>query len=572
MIKDLLYEEIMKDIRIENMEKLLKSFSNLHRLTGTTDCDKAADYIIEQLKSQGIDYELHEFEGYFSNPVKSELTINIDGLVHRIPSKPRSFSLNCPEGICGELIYDNKSRNVRLSRVEEQELFSTFRGKIVLSWNFYEDYVKKIESYGAAGLIHIWPTEEKVIHEETVGPIWGTPTLDNYSLIPNIPVLGIKYEDGIKLIKTIQTQSVAVKICSWVENLVAKTRLPIANIHGKAKDYILVSGHYDSWHEGITDNAVGNAVCLEMANVFYKVSKKLERSIKIAFWPGHSNGRYLGSTWFCDHFWEDLYNNCIAHINIDSPGSQGAVVVLPRTTQLEGKDFTAKLIEEFTGTYPESALDIPRGADQSFWGVDIPFHIMFKYEQTKEKKLYNCPGSGGGWWWHSEYDSLDKVDMDILVRDTKLNIAAVYELACAKRLPADFDFYLSKQMEIIEVIDKHSDKEFDFKPILSSISVLREKVLEIIQGLSDDDKFNLVVKRVGGRLNRLMYSSGSEYDFDSTFPAKPFPGLQKVVEMYRGNTSKEQFLFALTGFVRQRNRIINEINEMIKELNFINTK
>jgi aminopeptidase YwaD len=176
MIKGLLYEEIMKDIQIENMEKLLNSFSNLHRLTGTVDCSIAADYIVEQLKLQGIDYELHEFEGYFSNPVKSELTINIGGSIQSISSKPRSFSLNCPDGITGELIYDNKSKNVCLGRVEEQELYSTFRGKIVLSWNFYEDYAKKIESYGAAGVIHIWPTEEKVIHEETVGPIWGTPT------------------------------------------------------------------------------------------------------------------------------------------------------------------------------------------------------------------------------------------------------------------------------------------------------------------------------------------------------------------------------------------------------------
>lgn len=556
----------MNNIKIENMEKLINKFSNLHRLTGTADCNKAASYIAEQLEAYGVEFELHEFQGYFSNPIKSELVVFKGESVENIPSKPRSFSLNCPSGITGELVYDSSSKCTSLSKIREQQLYSTFRGKIVLSWNFYEDYVKKIESFGAAGLIHIWSSDENVIHEETVGPIWGTPTQDNSNWIPRLPVIGIKKEDGLNLLQSIQDEYVRVTINSWVENKVGKTSLPIGCIAGRKKEYILVSGHYDSWYEGVTDNAVGNAVCLEMANVFSKISKKMERSIKIAFWPGHSNGRYLGSTWYCDNYWKDLYDNCVAHINIDSPGSKGGTMVLPRTTQLEGKNFTAELIKEFVGVYPDSLLDIPRGADQSFWGVDIPFHIMFKYEPSKEKKLYNCPGSGGGWWWHSEYDSLDKVDKDILIRDAKLNTATVYRLACAKRLPVDFYNYFDKQKEIIENLNNNSDAAFDFQPILNALASLREKVHVVMVKLSDDDKFNLLIKTVGGRLNRLMYSSGSEYEFDNTFPSKPFPGLQKVMNIYKDNTPEAQFIFDLTGFIRQRNRIINEMDQLEKKL------
>lgn len=70
----------------------------------------------------------------------------------------------------------------------------------------------------------------------------------------------------------------------------------------------------------------------------------------------------------------------------------------------------------------------------------------------------------------------------------------------------------------ISNIDRNSDEVFDFEPILNSIILLKEKVLKVILDTSDDDKFNLLVKRVGGRLNRLMYSSISEYEFDNTFP------------------------------------------------------
>lgn len=569
-MKDNLYQEIIGHISLDNMNELLEEFSTLHRLTGTQDCEKAADFIFNKLESNGVDCKLHHFEGYFSDPVKSRLTIvDSKGTILDIPSRPRSFSLNCPEGVTGDIVFDSKSEGSALNKIEEQNWYSQFRGKVVLSWNFYEDYVKKIEAYGAIGLIHIWPTEEKVIHEETVGPVWGTPTPESSSWIPRIPVLGITRENGVKLLEIIRDNSSSCIIRSWVENRVAGVSLPVAFIPGKTEEYVLVSGHYDSWYEGVTDNAVGNAVCLEMANVFSRIKGRLERGIKIAFWPGHSNGRYMGSAWYCDNFWRELKENCIAHLNIDSPGSQGGLVVLPRTTQLEGTSFLSDLVREFTGLQPNALLDIPRGADQSFWGVGIPFHVMYKYEPVKENKIYSCPGSGGGWWWHSEFDSMDKVDTKILLRDIRLNLATAYHFASVRRLPADFDNYFDRQKGVLEDLSKNTDDEFNFGPIFEALSSLKEKVENIMKNTQDDKKINLVIKLVGGGLNKLIYSSCSEYEFDNAFPAKLFPGLHHVYKVYKHNTPKDQFLFTLTGFVRQRNRMVNELYKIERELDYI---
>jgi aminopeptidase YwaD len=562
-----LYQETIETIDDEAMKKLVGHFSHLHRLTGTPDAQAAAAYIADQLTAYGIAHERHEFEGYFSDPVKSELVI-AGSIAETIISKPRSFSLHCPEGVTGSVIYDLHSRGQRLTSQEEQEWYSQFRGKIVLSWNFYEDYVKKIESYGASGLIHIWPTEEKVIHEETVGPVWGTPTLASAGWIPAIPVVGIRKKDGLRLIEKNANAAMTAAIRSWVHEHVAKASLPVAYIPGKTQEYILVSGHYDSWYEGVTDNAVGNAVCLEMARVFSGLAGKLERGIKIAWWPGHSNGRYMGSAWFCDQYWQDLHDHCVAHLNIDSPGSRGGVIVLPRTTRLEGAAFTSNLIKEFTEQMPDMILDIPRGADQSFWGADIPFHLMYKYQPVPEKNIYSCPGSGGGWWWHSEYDSLDKVDDELLIRDARLNIATVFALANAKRLPVDFCAYFTRMQAIFQELDESSDPSFTFQPIMAAADSLAGKLLRLMRD-STDAQANRIIKLAGGRLNRLMYSSGSRYDFDNTFPAKPFPGLQIVAGVHRTDTPAAQFLFTLTSFVRQCNRITNEIRMLERELDHI---
>lgn len=565
-MKESLYQELLGKVEYGEMEKLLVYFSRLNRLTGTAGSRQASGYIIGKLVEYGVSCRQYELDGYFSDPVKSQLTVT--GTTERpIPSRPRSFGANCPEGVTAEAIYDRRSAGPKLAKAEERDWYRQFRGKIVVSWNFYEDYVKKIEASGALGLIHIWETGEEAIHEETVGPIWGTPADGDKDSLPTIPVVGITKAEGVRLLEQMDHEPVQARICAWVENRVAAAWLPIAHIPGKSPDFVLVSGHYDSWYEGVTDNAVGNAVCLEMARVFSALAGELERSLVIAWWPGHSNGRYMGSAWYCDQFWTELRSHCVAHLNIDSPGSQGGEIVLPRTTRLEGLGFTAKLIQEHTGRVPAVTLDIPRGADQSFWGVDIPIHLMYKYEPPPAEKKYNCPGSGGGWWWHTEFDTLDKVDARILLRDARLNAATVFQLACSRQLPADFGAYFSRLREVVGAIAGESDPAFDFEPVLAALNGAEGTVVQCLgtPGI-DVDK---VVKTAGGVLNRLVHSASSPYDYDSTFPAKLFPGLQKVAGIRREALPADEFLFLSTGFIRQRNRIVGELQLLEERLRLL---
>ena len=53
---------------------------------------------------------------------------------------------------------------------------------------------------------------------------------------------------------------------------------------------------------------------MEIARVFQENQEHLERSVVLAWWSGHSDARYSGSTWYYDHHWEDLKENCVAHI------------------------------------------------------------------------------------------------------------------------------------------------------------------------------------------------------------------------------------------------------------------
>jgi len=54
----------------------------------------------------------------------------------------------------------------------------------------------------------------------------------------------------------------------------------------------------------LTDDQVDAA--LPDLNGWKREEGALRRSVKIAWWPGHSTGRYAGSTWFTDAFALDL--------------------------------------------------------------------------------------------------------------------------------------------------------------------------------------------------------------------------------------------------------------------------
>jgi aminopeptidase YwaD len=558
MLKSQLIELINKNL----LDQHVKALSVYERLTGEEEAERAVDYIVENLQQHYIPYNRYQFEGYFSDPIHGEVFVTAP-MKLVICAKARSFGANLPQGVKGKLLYDffsEQSSGIR----GPIERYENMKNKIIISWNYYEDYVKKIESAGAIGLIHIWPSKEKALHEETVGTIWGTPTMENVDQLTKIPVVGITHEDGVKLLEWIKEEhSVEVVLKTEVRNSVKKTSLPVATIQGELEEYILVSGHYDSWHKGATDNATANSLMLELARIFS--TQQCKRSIKIAWWTGHSNGRYAGSAWYCDQFWEEINEKCVAHINIDFPGTKGNVQVVPRSTAMESEELLTDIIRDYTKKEPSRLDYLPRGADQSFWGTNIPIHLMLKYEPLDLEKRYQTPG--GNWWWHTEEDLVDKVDSDLLVRDTGMHIELVNHLVNVPILPINLLRFLAKSKEIMKDLDNHSDEAFDFTKIhqtFKKVSIMAGELLEK-EGL-DITSYNKLLKSIGGKLNRLKFSYSSKYYYDNTYPFHPYPGIAKVKDVYQSNSTQEDFLFISTDFVRQRNRIVNEIKEVIVEI------
>lgn len=524
------------------MQQLLQRFAQLHRLSGSKDAERSVDLLCETLAAHYIPFERLSCPLWLSDPLAGSLTI----AGWEIAAKTRSFSAACPDGIEADLYYDARS----LDFVPEADMATwrtAVRGKIVIADQGFEDYVQRLAQAGAAGLVHIWGSAEQALHEETVGPIWGTPVPDDVIRYPQLPVISINQQDGQALLARIKQQTVTARMMTELHEHVAHCSLPVVEIKGESDHFVLLSSHYDSWHTGLTDNATGNALCLAMA-IHFAAKGGLKRSLRIAWWPGHSNARYGGSTWYADNRRHQLSQLCDAHINVDSPGCQNATEVVVNCSGAEDIPFLNQGVLAVTGAGIRRISPLGKGGDQSFWGMNIPLHFAFREEPALRSS--HSPGSGGGWWWHTEEDWLDKVDEEILWRDTLIHGEWLSRLLYETALPVNLLNYHRVLCEDLQQLRLELDPAFDLTEVENALLSLRESLVLIHKS----DHARCVV--ICALWHRLRYSSTDEFHYDLSYHGGAFPGLQRLCGHRRITTSDRYWLMLETQFRRQRDRIL----------------
>src|SRR5690606_4188336 len=440
-------EQALRDeVSAERLKAHLEVFSRLFRDSGTEDARRAAEYIAERMREYGVATEILEFDGYISWPREGTLTVFDDkGGAQQIPVRTRSFGASTPpEGIEAELVFIPFNKPAKGEMIFSHRAVAgdytgrDVRGKIVLTADGGPDGVRRAQERGALAHIHIWPSDEPVIHEKIATSIWGTPTRDSAPRIPRIPALGVTHADGERLREMCEAGTVRVRITSDVHTAWMRLPLVVADIPGSEPNtFLLVGAHIDSWYEGITDNATGDAALIEMARVLSKYREHLRHGVRFAWWAGHSTGRYAGSTWYADTHFMELRKYCLGYLNIDSPGVRETEIWDCRYNCGEIEHLTRAAVKELTGQDPNVRRPLKAG-DQSFLGVGLPSLGAFRMLPIDHPDRKAVGGCGGGWWWHSPEDTLDKADPEILADDTRLYVTMTARMCVPALHPYDF--------------------------------------------------------------------------------------------------------------------------------------
>src|SRR5215470_10302183 len=397
--------DVVESVRLDDAWTLVEEFAGLVRDSGSEDELRALERITTRLDAWQIPYQVHRPELLISLPRRAGLTVDGRTYSAKTPSMARSTRAG---GETAPVIYQASefARSVH-------DIFAgaatggDVAGSFVLTEGLpMPGKVADLEARGAAGVICISPGER--IHEGICTTVWGSPDLTSLERRPKIPVVSVPNSDGADLIRRVQAGGAAATIVAGHDESWRPIPVTVAEVRGalEPERFVLLHGHIDSWHAGIGDNATGDAALLEVARVLGQHRRLLDRSVRIAWWSGHSHGRYAGSTWYA-----------------------------------EAEDFVRQAAMDFTGLAAGGRQPL-RAGDISFSNLGISTFFMLSSTMPaglrEAKGLYPVGGCGGNIEWHTEADTIEVADRENLLRDIRLYAGAVFRAAQLPVHPLNF--------------------------------------------------------------------------------------------------------------------------------------
>ena len=539
------------------------------RISGTPDQIRAGQYLADELEALGIDTHLDTFTGYRSMPGPARLTV-------LSPSEREYRAVACghidstpDEGLDLELLY------LGGGAVEDYD-GRDVRGKAVLteisSGPSRPEKAHIAADRGAAAVIFVtWGHPEyETIPSGAIKCAWGNPTRATISDIPRIAAMGITRAAGDDLIEMLATGPVRARVVAQASRDWGHMTQPWARLRAPKNpsgDFLLVGGHYDAWQPGMTDNAAGNALILELARVFAASAGELTRDIVFALWNGHEIGDYEGSTWFADRYWDELDDHCVAYLNVDSIGFAHSDFYLADSTP-ELTRFHQDVERRVLGV--ETAhRHLGRDNEHPFFGLGLPalegrFH--FSEEQIEE-----WGGARGSWWWHSPDDTLDKIDPDRFEAHARVYASYVWEMCTAPVLPFDYrvsaDHIRSSLEEMRTIAGERFDLELPLEPFAQAADELSEAAGRP-HNEAQTQRLNAGLMQIARLLLPAFETWGGRYAQDRVGHAalsSPIPALHDLTLLTKTDPDADLSHQLNTELLRARNRLSDALRRATAE-------
>jgi hypothetical protein len=551
----------------------VREFAKRVKLSGTPEEMASFRYLKATLDAYGLKTDLMLHDAYISLPGAARLQAggqDIACITH-------SFSRSTPAGgLRADIVYAGAGAAQDFA---ERDV----RGKIVLLEHIANPAASlRASQAGAAGQIHISPHEH--LHEMCISSVWGSPSDQDLGRLPTTVVVSIRKAAGDGLAARLAAgERVEAVIHASVDTGWRKTPLLVADLvrDGAAADepFVLFSGHHDTWHLGVMDNGTANATMLEVARLFAPQRGRLKRGLRLCFWSGHSHGRYSGSTWYADTHWDELARRCAVHVNVDSTGATGNVILSDALASAELYGLAAEAVATRGG----QTLDrhrMSRAGDQSFWGIGIPSMFMGMGEQPLGASNVmgailggaNRKAAGFGWWWHTPDDTIDKIDPELLVRDTRIYVHAIWRLLTDDVLPLDIARQADELDAEIAALGAAAGRRL---PTLARIgertALLRQRsaALRAVgagSGAASAASANRALMAASRALVPMDYTRGDRFEPDPALGQSAYPVLDALRRLAATEPGSDAEKFAMVAAQRALNRLVAALDAAIEAL------
>jgi hypothetical protein len=569
-----LERDLVDELSAEEPWALLETFTDLERVSGTADEVAAAEYITDRLDAHGVAYDRYDPELYISQPHDAHLE-TLNKSFEPGPVKTVSFAASTT--VSGPVEYVGAAGGDLLADDDDPRPpyhdIGRLDGTIALTdaGSLSIRAVRVLEQKGAIGVVTIHQHRREP-HNGIATPVWGgAPTFDERDTIPDVPIVNVNQPDGATLREWADSDAgLEVELSTELTTDWMECPVVVAEIEAAADtdEFVLLHGHYDSWYVGVTDNATGDAGLLECARVFEKHADELDRNLRIAWWPGHSTGRYAGSTWYADEFALDIAANCVAQVNMDSPGAKDATEYTDMSCWCpEAHELVGGAIDDVTGAPYEEHHPF-RAGDYSFDNLGVTGFFMLSSNipaAERERRGYHPVGGCGGNSdaWHVSTDTLEKAGREELVRDLQVYTVALARVLTADVLPFDHARTARAIAEAVAEYDAAAGEWVDLSPTVEALEALVAD-LEQFQtaahaGEIDPATANDLLVTLSRTLTRLNLVRDGQFDQDPALSREPVPRLAPARKFayLEGDDAK----FLQVQLTRAQNAVRNEVRE-----------
>lgn len=527
------------------------------KLPGSPEEAAACAIITRELAAAGVAHEVHEFDAFIGWPTRSAVTLLGDAPRAIAATGVGMAAGTPPEGVMAPLADLAAGADVagRIAVIDGLPRY---------------DAALQAQRAGAVGVIAVSHGPER--HYVQASPIWGAPTGPaELALLPAIPLVQVAQADGALLRAA---AGAPVRLVAEARREWRRVRMPVAEIPGSSPHFVLLGAHYCTWGAGATDNLAAVAMLIELARLF-AAGRRPRHGLRFAWWTGHEQGGYAGSSWYADHHWAELHENAIAYLNVDIVGVRGGTTKALRNTNAELDDFAAAVLEATVGPLPASEagfvahalrrLDkyVPptrsaRNSDQSFSGIGLSGTQVSAFLPAVSPE--HMPASGLAWWWQTEEDTADRCDPAVLAVDTLIHHNLLSALTAAEVLPLDFT---NTAEDVLASLREYAEAA----PALEEIPWLHglaEEVRAAAAALAarpvvDAAQRNALLLRVARLLNPVLHHARSAYDYDLGRGSRMLPGLAPALGL--AALDPDAARMARTGLRRAANRIAHALKD-----------
>lgn len=530
----------------------LEVFARYVKLSGSSQERESFAHLEAEMAAAGFETALIEHDAYISLPGAAALALE-DGS-ERFECITHSFArATGPDGLVAEAVIVGAPTPENFAAVD-------LRGRIaVIDGLAASDATRRANLAGAVGQVHVMPHEHR--HEMCISNIWGNPDAADMATLPATAVVTVNDADGARLKASLSGGQTRLRITAEVDTGWRKTPILQADLMPEGRPdapFILFSGHHDTWYEGVMDNGGANATMLETARLIASRRGEMRRGLRLCFWSGHSHGRYSGSSWYADAAWAELSERCLVHVNVDSTGGRGNTSLADMPVCAELHAFGNEIVSRLTGQ-SLTGQRLSRAGDQSFWGIGVPSMFLTVGEQPIAEGTANVAsgfmgnagparkGAGFGWWWHTPGDTLDKIDAEILRRDTRIYVETIRSLLTAETIPTDHANWASAMRGALAPLRD--------APVLAELRLERSLALLDRIAAAAGPVPDLALRDLSHLLVPIDYTTGDRFRPDPALIAQAYPILAPLRAAVAAAEAGEEHRHHLVAARRSANRL-----------------